>query len=94
MNAYRDSHCLLTQRLSAYFGSGNVGTRTQSHVQNGGIQLHAGDNSIALALTRIREASKGANGDEECALGPSTVEDEGASTKHVEKYHGEQGGDD
>lgn len=63
-------------------------------MQDASVQLHAGDNSVALVHAGVLDSPEGADGDEERALRPTAVEHERAATEHVQEYHGHHGGDD
>lgn len=57
-------------------------------MENTRIQLHPCNDAVALVDVGAGLATKRAYGDQEGALGPAAVEDEGAAAEHVEEDHG------
>lgn len=90
-NPYRKRHRLLTQRLRANLRRGNIRARPQRHVQNTRVQLHTRHDAVALVHVGILNPPQRRDGDEERALRPPAVHDEGAPPKHVEAEHGHHG---
>lgn len=91
---YRKSHRLFSQRLRRHLRSGDVGSRAESHVQNGIRQNHTGDNAAALTGGGVPNTAKGGNEYHEYSLTPATMQYERATTGYVEENHSGQCSDD